>query len=129
MKITGTFEISLQPEPPFDDEAGVKLARARGEKTFTGPLSATSVVHMTSCVGPIPKSAGYVAIERVRGSLDGKQGTFVLQHLGVMSERGGRRLEVSVVPDSGTGALAGLRGTMEIRIEAGQHYYDFDYEL
>ena len=73
-------------------------------------------------------SAGYVAIERVTGTLDGRAGTFVLQHTGLMT-RGARSLSVIVVPDSGTGALRGLSGRMDIQVVEGRHHYAFEYEL
>jgi len=73
-------------------------------------------------------SAGYVAIERVTGTLDGKHGTFVLQHSGTMN-RGASTLSVTVVPDSGTGELAGLSGRMNIQIVEGKHFYELDFEL
>jgi hypothetical protein len=69
-----------------------------------------------------------VAIERVTGALHGKQGSFVLQHYGIM-DRGAPQLTITVVPDSGTDALAGLTGTMQILIEDGKHSYIFDYSL
>ena len=77
---------------------------------------------------PLDGSAGYVAMEQVSGELEGKHGSFVLQHFGLMGPAG-QRLTLEVVPDSGTGELKGLTGKMDIRIEAGQHYYDFEYQL
>ncbi len=79
---------------------------------------------MTSTQG----SAGYVAIEQVTGELEGKKGSFVLQHFGTM-DKGRDRLILEVIPDSAAGELAGLTGRMAIRIEDGQHFYDFEYEL
>ena len=73
-------------------------------------------------------SAGYVAIERVSGTLQGRGGTFVLQHNGIMN-RGAPQLSMTVVPDSGTDQLAGLAGTMTINIVDGKHFYDFAYTL
>jgi hypothetical protein len=67
-------------------------------------------------------------MEKVTGTLAGRAGTFVLQHSGTMT-RGVQQLTVTVVPDSGTGALAGLSGTMTVRIEGGKHSYEFTYEL
>ncbi|WP_373046912.1 DUF3224 domain-containing protein [Vulgatibacter sp.] len=128
MNARGTFEIQMKAEPPYDTVDGVALARTSFDKQFAGPLEATSVVHMLSARTPVAGSAGYVAIERVTGTLDGRRGTFVLQHNGVM-ERGASSLSVTVVPDSGTGELRGLSGSLAIRIEAGQHHYDFEYEL
>ena len=73
-------------------------------------------------------SAGYVAMERVAGTLHGHAGTFALQHSGTMT-RGTPQLYVTVVPDSGTGQLVGLAGKMEIRIVDGKHFYDFEHSL
>lgn len=74
-------------------------------------------------------SAGYVAMERVTGTLDGRRGSFVLQHSGTMSH-GAFDLKVSIVPDSGTGKLAGIAGTMNIQIAPdGKHSYELDYTL
>lgn len=73
-------------------------------------------------------SAGYVAIERVSGTLHGHSGSFVLQHNGIMN-RGAPSLTVIVVPDSGTGERAGIAGTMAITSTAGKHYYEFECTL
>jgi hypothetical protein len=67
-------------------------------------------------------------MERVTGTLHGHSGSFVLQHSATMN-RGTPQLSVTVVPDSGTGALAGLSGKMAINIEAGKHSYEFEYVL
>lgn len=122
---TGSFEVKLQPQPARED-AG--LGRMSLDKTFSGPLSATSRGEMLAARTAQEGSAAYVAIESVEGTLDGRKGGFVLVHRGVM-DRGAQDMAISVVPDSGTGALAGLRGEMKIRIEGGAHYYDFDYTL
>jgi Protein of unknown function (DUF3224) len=128
MKANGTFQVKLQPEAPYDEVEGVSLGRASLEKVFTGPLEATSVGHMIGARTPIANSAGYIAIERVIGSLEGKRGTFVLQHKGTM-DRGTPSLLVNIVPDSGTGELRGLSGTMSIKIEDGTHFYELDYSF
>jgi hypothetical protein len=98
------------------------------EKTFTGDIEATSLGEMLSAMTPVQGSAAYVAIEQVTGSVSGKAGTFVLQHNGSMN-RGQKSLGLQVVPDSATGELAGLSGTMEIDIRDGKHFYVFDYRL
>jgi hypothetical protein len=128
MNVQGTFAITSHPEPPYDVVDGVALARMRFAKRFAGPLDAASEVHMLAARTPVPDSAGYVAIERVTGTLEGRAGTFVLQHSGTMT-RGARALRVTVVPDSGTGELAGLTGEMDIEIVDGQHHYRFDFDL
>ena len=128
MQVSGSFEVKLAPDPPFEVVDGVALARVRVDKRFTGPLEATSVVYMLSCLDTGKTSGAYSAIERVTGRLAGKVGTFVLQHTGVM-DAGRPSLVVTIVPGSATGELMGLRGRMEIRIESGQHFYDLDFEL
>lgn len=128
MRANGTFEVKLAPQAaaPGIEQAG--LGRMTIDKQFQGDLQATSLGEMLSAMGQVQGSAGYVAIERVTGTLHGKQGSFVLQHHGIMN-RGVPQLSVSVVPDSGTEALTGLTGSLQIRIEQGQHFYVFDYEL
>ena len=128
MMIQGSFEIAVTPEPPFDVVDGVSLSRVTVDKTFSGPLDATSKVYMTAARTKVEASGGYGAVERVTGVLAGKRGTFVLVHMGIMS-RGTQTLSLVVVPDSGTGELAGISGKMAIRVEGGKHSYDFDYEL
>ena len=125
---TGTFEIKLSPEPLADTDADKTLARMSIRKTFHGPLEATSRGEMLSAMTATKGSAGYVAIERVSGTLAGHTGTFVLQHSGLMNH-GSPTLMVTVVPDSGTGALAGLAGTMSIVNGPDGHTYDFTYTL
>lgn len=128
MNAKGTFEIEMSGEPPYDTVEGVSLSRARFDKTFSGPLAATSQVEMLAARTPVEGSAGYVAIERIDGVLEGKRGTFVVMHVGVMN-RGERSLEIRIVPDSGTGELAGIAGRMDIQIVAGQHHYEIEYTL
>lgn len=128
MNAHGTFDITMHAEPPYDTTDGVTLARVRFEKRFHGPLDATSTVHMIGARTPVANSAGYVAIERVTGTLDGRSGSFVFQHNGVMN-RGALSLSLTVVPDSATGDLRGLSGSMTIEIIEGVHHYGFTYEL
>ena len=128
MIVKGSFELTMHPEPPYDTVEGVTLARVRFDKRFAGPLEATSEVNMIGARTPIEGSAGYVAVERVTGVLVGKRGSFVLMHTGLMT-RGTPSLSVVIVPDSGTGELAGIFGTMKIENEGGKHGYELDYEL
>jgi hypothetical protein len=128
MNVKGTFEVTMSAEPPYDVEDGVSIGRVALDKRFTGPLEATSKGQMIGARTPVAASAGYVAVERVTGTLDGKRGTFVLQHSGVVT-RGARSLSVTVVPDSGTGELSGLSGKMDIQIVEGKHYYELEYEI
>jgi hypothetical protein len=124
MHASGTFEVKLAPQPT--DAAD--LARMSIDKQFHGDLEATSKGEMLSAMGSVQGSAGYVAIEKVTGSLKGRSGTFVLQHTGIMN-RGTPQLTITVVPDSGTGQLEGLAGTMTIEIAGGKHSYGFEYVL
>lgn len=127
MKASGTFEVNLQPLDNYaTGTEGVSLGRMSINKTFHGDLEAKSVGEMLTALTPVEGSAGYVAIEQVSGVLRGKKGTFVLQHFGI-SEPEAQRLTLEVVPDSGTGKLAGLAGQMAILIEDGQHLYEFEY--
>ena len=129
MKISGEFEVNLQPiNSHAKGTDNITLGRMSIAKTFTGELTATSQGEMLSAITPTQGSAGYVAIEQVTGTVSGKQGSFVLQHFGLMN-KGESSLVVTVVPDSGTGELTGLTGSMEINIENGTHYYVFDYDL
>lgn len=124
----GTFEVKLTPQAPDHDIGDATLGRMAIDKQFHGDLEATSVGTMLSAGTSVNGSAGYVAIERVSGSLHGRSGTFVLQHNGIMN-RGEAQLTITVVPDSGTEQLAGLAGSMAIMIADGQHSYDFEYTL
>ncbi len=128
MNITGTFAITMTPEPGAEVVDGITIGRVRFDKVFAGPLTATSVVQMTSARTTIANSAGYVAIERIAGTVEGKAGSFVVMHTGVM-DRGAQSLTISIVPDSGTGELAGIVGTMGIQIVEGVHHYTLDYTL
>ena len=125
----GTFEVKLTPQKPDNKEAeSASVGRMSIDKKFSGDLEAASTGEMLAAMTAVKGSAGYVAIERVSGTLHGRSGTFVLQHSGTMT-RGGPELSVTVVPDSGTGELVGLAGRMKIKIDAGKHFYEFDYTL
>lgn len=128
MHAKGTFVVQLSAEPPYSTDDGITLGRIMLDKQFVGDLVATSHGEMLSARGHVANSAGYVAIERVMGTLGGKPGTFVLQHSGIM-DRGGGSLTVTVIPDTATGELVGLRGKMSIEIVDKQHRYELEYEL
>ena len=121
----GPFDVKLTPQ---DDKLDPSLARMIIDKQFHGDLEGTSKGTMLSAGTAVKGSAGYVAIELVSGTLHGRTGTFVLQHSATMN-RGVPSLSISVVPDSGTGQLTGLTGTMNIIIVDGKHSYDFSYSL
>ncbi|HEY4188265.1 MAG TPA: DUF3224 domain-containing protein [Polyangia bacterium] len=127
--VAGAFDVTMNPNPHYENvDGGNVLGRISLGKTFHGELDATSTVQMLSAGTATKGSAGYVAIELVVGRLRGLAGSFVLQHSGTMN-RGQATLTVSVVPDSGTGALKGLCGTMKIDIVDGAHSYGFDYVI
>jgi len=128
MQARGTFEVKLNPLPAHAAAPDAKLGRMSIDKQFQGDLDGTSQGEMLSAMTDVKGSAGYVAIERVSATLNGRRGTFVLQHNGLMT-RGDAQLTVTVVPDSGTGELAGLAGTMRIDAGGGKHAYVFTYTL
>jgi hypothetical protein len=125
---TGSFELKPKPGASEVLAGPTPVGRMSFDKTFAGDLEGTSQVEMMTAVTPVKGSAGYVAMEQVTGKLKGRQGTFVLQHSGT-AHKGSQQLSVTVVPESGTGQLAGIEGNFIIRIEAGKHFYDFDYTL
>ncbi|QGY82348.1 DUF3224 domain-containing protein [Sphingorhabdus lacus] len=120
----GTFDVKMVPQA--DDTADV--GRMTLDKTFHGDLEASSIGQMIAVRTPTEGSAGYVAMERVTGTLGGKKGSFALQHFGTMN-RGKQHLRIEIVPDSGTDGLAGISGTLDIIIEKGAHSYVLDYTL
>lgn len=126
--VEGTFVVKLTPQVPVPETEEPTIGRMLLDKQYSGPLQASSKGQMLSTMGTVKGSAGYVAIERVDGTLNGRAGSFALQHTGTMN-RGTPQLSVTVVPDSGTGELTGLAGSMHIIIEAGKHSYTFDYTL
>ena len=127
---TGPFDVKIAPQQPDSDiEKAANLARMTIDKQFHGDLEATSKGEMLGIQAEAKGSGGYVALERVTGTLKGKKGGFVLQHSSTMT-RGVPNQSVFVVPDSGTGELAGISGKMEIIIApGGKHSYAFDYAL
>jgi hypothetical protein len=128
MQAQGSFEVKLAVQPLAGELAEPTLGRMSIDKQFHGELEATSRGEMLTAATVVKGSAGYVAIERVVGTLQGRSGSFALQHSGVMT-RGAPQLTVTVVPDSGTGALIGLAGAMGITIVGGKHSYDFEYTI
>jgi hypothetical protein len=125
-RAVGTFEVKLNPQ---DEGAEAAVGRMSIDKQFQGDLVGTSKGQMLMAGSESVKdSAGYVAIEKVTGTLNGRRGTFYLQHNGTMN-RGAGELTITVIPDTGTDQLTDLRGRMNIIIEGGKHSYEFDYEL
>jgi hypothetical protein len=129
MKACGEFEVNLKPlDVCHQGGNGINFGRMSIDKSFGGDLAATSKGEMFSATTAVQGSAAYVALEQVNGTLDGKNGSFVLQHYGVMNH-GNSRLILEVVPDSATEELSGLSGKMTINIDNGKHFYEFEYEL
>lgn len=127
-RASGTFDVQLVPQTVADTALAASLSRLSLDKQFHGDLEGTSKGEMLAAGTGVEGSAGYVAIERVSGTLHGRRGTFMLQHSGTMT-RGAPQLMITVVPDSGTDELAGLAGTMMITIADGKHLYTFEYTL
>jgi hypothetical protein len=127
---TGSFDVKVAPQKADNPQAeAAVLGRMSLDKQFHGDLEATSEGEMLSVLDKDKGSGGYVAMERVTGKLGGKSGSFVLQHNATMN-RGVPEMNIIVVPDSGTGELTGISGSMKIRIESGgKHFYDFEYTL
>lgn len=124
-QVTGTFDVKLAPQ----QDEGSPLGRLTIDKQFHGGIDATSKGQMLSAMTAVKGSGGYVALEQVTGSVEGRKGTFYLQHSGTMT-RGTPSLALAVVPDSGTDQLAGLTGTMTIDIAPdGKHSYTFQYAI
>ena len=123
---TGTFEVKMMPA---DDKSEDKsMGRMTIEKEWHGDLEGTSVGQMLTGGDVTKGSAGYVAIEKFTGTVNGRKGSFILQHSATMT-RGVGQLTITVVPDSGTDQVRGISGKLIIKIEGGKHYYDFEYSL
>lgn len=132
MHARGTFEVALTPVDLHQKVDGLdgSLGRMSIDKRFRGDIEGTSVGEMLTAFGGtgVKGSAGYVAVERVTGTLAGRRGSFILQHSATMN-RGVPQQAIVVVPDSGTGELVGLTGSLTITIVAGEHAYDLAYAL
>ena len=126
MQAKGEFDVTRTPQGSLDMGDAVEIGHMRFDKRFHGALEATSVVHMLAAMSPVDGSGAYVAIERIVGTLDGRKGSFLAQHNGIL-DRGTPSLDLSVVPDSGSDALGGLHGRISIDIVDGRHFYTFDY--
>ncbi len=127
-EVTGPFDVKIKPETMSEVAIPAHLGRMSIDKQFHGSLDAASKGEMLSVLDKEKGSGGYVALERVTGTLEGRSGSFVLQHSATM-DRGKPTLSVTVVPDSGTGELTGITGSMRIDIVDGKHSYTFDYTL
>jgi pimeloyl-ACP methyl ester carboxylesterase len=127
-RATGTFEVDVKPLAAYNDASDAQLGRMSLDKRYHGDLEATAKGEMLTAGSYVKGSAGYVAVESVTGTLNGRKGSFALQHSGTLS-KGSQSLSISVVPDSGTGELSGITGSLSIVIENGKHSYVFDYTL
>jgi Protein of unknown function (DUF3224) len=127
-EIKGKFEIKSTPIEPSSVTKELGLMHMKFDKKFEGPLSGTGVVSMMGIMNKDLGSGGYVALEKVAGELDSKKGTFYMQHSSSM-QKGSPTQSISVVPDSGTAELTGIKGEMKIDIIDGQHFYTFNFEL
>ena len=128
MHARGTFDVKLNPIAAYDDTPGTTLGRMSIDKQFSGDLTGTSKGEMLMAGTNVKGSAGYVAIERVIGKLNGREGSFILQHSATM-HAGAQSMSITIVPASGTGALAGISGALEIIIEGKAHSYVLNYSL
>ncbi len=124
----GSFTVEMKPHAEPSAADGVSLGRMSLDKRFEGDLVAIGKGEMLTALTPVKGSAGYVAIERVTGTLHGRSGSFVFQHTGTM-DRGAQHLSITIVPDSGTGALAGITGTFKLSIVEAKHFYELEYSL
>jgi hypothetical protein len=128
-RASGAFDVKVTPQANDTAAEGSALGRLSLDKQYHGELEATGKGEMLTAETGVEGSGAYVAVERVSGTLHGRRGTFALQHSGTMS-RGGTQLSITIVPDSGTGELAGISGKLGIRFgDGGAHFYDLDYEL
>lgn len=125
-RANGTFEVKTIPQA--GDTPDAVPARLLLDKQFHGDIEGTSKGQMLAAGTAVKGSAGYVAIEQITGTLHGKSGSFILQHIGTMT-RGVPEMNIHVVPDSGTGELTGINGKFTILIADGKHSYEFDYEI
>jgi len=122
----GTFTVTMTPQPHADGVGAPAVGRMALHKVFEGDMTGTADGQMLALRTATEGSAGYVAMDVVNATLDGRHGTFALQHSGVMT-RGEKSLRIVIVPDSGTDGLAGIHGTFDIDIRDGQHFYVLDY--
>ena len=127
MHARGSFEVAITPVKPPEGAPADLPGRMTLVKTFVGDLQGTSAGEMLAVMGP-DKSGAYVALERVTGALNGRQGSFALVHRGVMN-KGAQELLITVVPGSGAGALTGIEGVFHLTIEGKLHRYDLEYSI
>lgn len=125
---SGTFEVKMTPQGEANKSKASTLGHVHLDKKYHGDLEASAEGAMLTALTSVNGSAGYVAIERVSGKLLGKSGSFVLQHSGTM-DKGAQQLSITVVPDSGSEQLSGIRGKLDIKMADGKHFYEFEFQL
>jgi hypothetical protein len=128
MLAVGSFETSTSQATPYGSVEGVVCSRSHWQRRFEGDLAGEGQMEMLGVRTPIPGSAGYVGLERVSAVLHGRRGTFCLLHSARMAP-GQRSLVIHIVPDSGTGELRHISGSMEVGVEGGARFYRLSYEL
>jgi len=127
IRVTGPFDVKVTPQDDKSDDP--LLGRMTLDKQYHGDLEGTGKGQMLTAGTSVKGSGAYVAIEKFTGTLKGRSGTFVLKHMGTMTQNV-PQLSVSIVPDSGTGELKGIAGKMTINIApGGKHSYDLEYKL
>jgi len=124
----GTFDVTITPQAHQEGVGDASIGRMTIPKKFSGEFNGTSNGQMLAFRSPVTGSAGYVAMDKVQGVMNGRQGSFVIQHAGTMN-RGQSQLSITIVPDSGTDELTGIAGEMLLTIEQGKHHYEFRYTL
>lgn len=124
----GTFEVKMTPQAHVDGVGDPSVGRMAIDKRFSGDLEGTGRGQMLAVGTAVDGSAGYVAIERVQGTLRGRTGSFALQHHGLM-DRGTPTLSITIVPDSGTEGLGGIAGVLNLSVRDGVHHYELVYSL
>ena len=124
----GTFEVTITPQPHQEGVGDAAVGRMAIAKVFSGDMVGTGSGQMLAYRSSVAGSAGYVAMEKVQGTLNGRNGSFIMQHNGSMN-RGEPQLSIRIVADSGTDELTGIAGEMLLNIEQGKHFYEFRYTL
>jgi Protein of unknown function (DUF3224) len=129
-RAAGSFDVKVTPQKPDTQIArAANIGRLTLDKRFHGELEGTGKGEMLASQSDVPGSAGYVAMERITGTLNGRSGGFILQHSATMT-RGAPVSSIVVVPDSGTGELRGISGRMTVTVDAeGSHSYEFDFRF
>jgi Protein of unknown function (DUF3224) len=117
---TGRIDVkTYEPQPYEEVDDGPNLVQIHVTETFSGDIEGEGVVRFLQAVRT-DESASFVGIERVTGSIDGRQGSFLLQDAGTLEGQAVKG-DWFVIPGSGTGDLTGLRGEGGFSAQLGQH--------